>query len=115
MSHPVVHYEIRANDPDAAREFYGELFGWTFPPGGEPGYTYVETGEGSTIPGGIGKAPGGHGMVTFFVGVENVEAALKDAERLGGKIVRPATSVPGVTFGLFSDPQGQVVGVASSG
>lgn len=33
MGNPVVHFEIRAEDPDAAREFYGKLFGWTFPAG----------------------------------------------------------------------------------
>ena len=41
---PVVHFEIRSEDPDAARSFYGELFGWTFPDGGLPGYTYVDSG-----------------------------------------------------------------------
>ena len=42
MGNPVVHFEIRTEDPDAARDFYGSLFGWTFPDGGIPGYTYVE-------------------------------------------------------------------------
>ena len=32
----------------------------------------------------------------------------------GGRIIQPATSVPGVTFGLLADPQGQVVGLASA-
>ena len=114
MGNQVVHYEIRANDPDAARSFFGELFGWTFPEGGEPGYTYVETGGGSAIPGGIGQAAGGAGMVTFFVGVEDVAGTLAQVERMGGTIVLPATSVPGVTFGLFSDPQGQIIGVSHS-
>jgi len=40
----VVHFEIRSSDPDAARTFYGQLFGWSFPPGGMPGYTYVDSG-----------------------------------------------------------------------
>ncbi len=113
MGHPVVHYEIRAKDPDAARTFYGELFGWTFADAAEPGYTYVEVGDGATIPGGIGKSDAG-GLVTFFVGVEDVDAALETAQRLGGTVVRPATSVPGVTFGLFADAEGNVVGVAST-
>ena len=70
MPNPVVHFEIRSSDPDAARKFFGQLFGWTFPDGGIPGYTYVDTG---------------------------VEGA-----------------VPGVTFGLLADPQGQVVGLAQA-
>ena len=115
MGNPVVHFEIRAEDPDAAREFYGKLFGWTFPAGGIPGYTYVETGVPDAIPGGIGPTQGGSALVTVFMGVEDVEAALKEAERLGGTIVQPATKVPGVTFGLFADPAGHVIGVAAQG
>ena len=39
MPSPVVHFEIRSSDPDATRKFFGQLFGWTFPDGGMPGYT----------------------------------------------------------------------------
>ena len=85
MGNPIVHFEIRAEDPDAARAFYGELFGWEYPEGGIPGYTYVESGVPGAIPGGIGPTQGGASLVTFFVGVEDVEATLKTAERLGGR------------------------------
>ena len=114
MGNPVVHFEIRSDDPDAARTFYGELFGWTFPAGGMPGYSYVDSGvsEG-TIAGGIGPAQGGAAMVTVFVGVADVAEALDRAQRLGGEILQPATKVPGVTFGMFADPQGNKVGVSS--
>ena len=30
MSNRVVHFEIHADDLDAAMKFYGEVFGWTF-------------------------------------------------------------------------------------
>lgn len=113
MGNPVVHFEIRAGDPDATRDFYGRLFGWDYPAGGIPGYTYVETGVPGAIPGGIGPTQGGSELVTFFVGVDDVDSALEEAERLGGKVVQPATKVPGVTFGLFADPAGHVVGVAA--
>lgn len=112
MAHPVVHFEIRSNDPDATREFYGGLFGWKYPEGGFPGYTYVETGVEGAIPGGISPPQGGDAIVTFFVGVPDVAATLDKAAAAGGRIVQPATQAPGVTFGLFADPQGQVVGVA---
>jgi predicted enzyme related to lactoylglutathione lyase len=113
MPSPVVHFEIRSADPDASRAFYGPLFGWTFPDGGIPGYSYVETGTEGAIPGGISPLQDGRPLVTFFVGVADVAATLKAAEAAGGRIVQPATQVPGVTFGLIADPQGQVVGVAS--
>ena len=113
MGNPIVHFEIRADDPDAARAFYGKLFGWEYPEGGMPGYTYVESGVPGAIPGGIGPTQGGSGLVTVFVGVDDVDATLKTAETLGATIVQPATKVPGVTFGLFADKEGHVVGVAA--
>jgi predicted enzyme related to lactoylglutathione lyase len=113
MGNPVVHFEIRSADPDAARDFYGKLFGWTYPEGGIPGYTYVDPGIPDALPGGIGPTQGGGELVTVFVGVEDVDATLREAERLGGRILQPATQVPGVTFGLFADTQGHVLGVAA--
>jgi predicted enzyme related to lactoylglutathione lyase len=115
MGNPVAHAEIRAKDPDAAREFYGKLFSWTFSEAPEPGYTFIETGVEGAIPGGIGMARSGPGHVTFFVDVDDVDAALARAESLGGTIVLPAQHVPGTSFGLFADPEGHVVGVSHNG
>jgi predicted enzyme related to lactoylglutathione lyase len=113
MGNPVVHFEVRSPDPDASRIFYGKLFGWTFPDGGMPGYTYVDTGTEGALPGGISPLQGGDPVVTFFVGVTDVVATLAEAVSQGGRIVQQATAVPGVTFGLFADPHGQVVGLAA--
>jgi predicted enzyme related to lactoylglutathione lyase len=110
---PVVHFEIRSSDPDATRAFYSSLFGWTYPNGGIPGYTYVETGVEGAIPGGISPLQGGEPIVTFFVGVPDVEAALAAATTAGGRVIQPATDVPGVRFALLADPLGQVIGVAT--
>jgi hypothetical protein len=112
MAHPVVHFEIRSKDPDTTRKFFGDLFGWKYPEGGMPGYTYVETGVDGAIPGGISPLQAGGDLVTFFVGVSDVAGTLEQAAAAGGKIVQPATEVPGVTFGLLADPHGHVVGVA---
>ena len=51
--------------------------------------------------------------VLFFVGVQDVSAALAKAEELGGSVVQPAREVPGVTFGVLSDPLGHKIGVAA--
>ena len=114
MGSPVVHVEIRSADPDATRSFFGQLFGWTFADGGGPGYTYVETGVEGAVPGGISPLQGGQPLVTFFVGVSDVAATLEAAVARGGRIVQDATKVPGVTFGLLADPQGNVVGLAQA-
>lgn len=115
MSHPVVHAEIRSSDPDATREFFGRLFGWTYsePPGGFPSYTFADVGVDGALPTAIGPTQGGDDVVLFFVGVEDVADALRRAEELGGSIVQPLTEVPGVAFGVLADAQGHRVGVAA--
>ncbi len=51
----------------------------------------------------------------FFVGVEDVTATLTRAEELGATIVQPTQQVPGTSFGVFADPAGHRIGVASAG
>ena len=114
MPHPVIHAEIRSSDPDASRAFYSELFGWTYAEGALPGYTFVNPGVEGALPTAIGPLQGGSDAVLFFVGVEDVAGALARAEQLGATVVQPAQDVPGVTFGVFSDAQGHMVGVAAA-
>ena len=114
MAHPVIHAEIRSQDPDATRAFFAELFGWKYSDGAFPGYTFVDPGVEGAIPTAIGPLQGGADTVLFFIGVEDVEATLERAEQLGGKTIQPAQQVPGVTFGVFADAQGHIVGVAAN-
>ena len=113
MSHPVVHAEIRSSDPDATRAFFGELFGWTYPTEGAfPGYSFVDTGVPDALYTAISPRQGDSDLVTFFVGVDDIDHALAEAVRLGGRIVQEPVTVPGVRFGLLADPQDHVIGVA---
>jgi predicted enzyme related to lactoylglutathione lyase len=113
MPSPIVHAEIRSADPDATRAFFGGLFGWTYPnEGAVPGYTFVDTGVPDALYTAISPLQGGAEMVTFFVGVQDIDASLADATRLGGRIVQDKVNVPGVAFALIADPQGHVVGLA---
>jgi predicted enzyme related to lactoylglutathione lyase len=89
MPSPVVHFEIRSADPDGTRSFFGKLFGWTFPDGGMPGYSYVDTGAEGAIPGGISPLQDGEPLMTFFVGVQDVAATLEAAVAEGGRIIQP--------------------------
>ncbi len=96
MSHPIVHAEIRSSDPDATRAFFGELFGWTYPTEGAfPGYTFVETGVPGALYTAISPLQGDSDLVTFFVGVQDMDGAIADATRLGGTVVQKPVSVPG--------------------
>ena len=81
------------------------------------GYGIVDTHTENGIGGGIGGAQEGQpNMVTFYVQTVDIEASLKKAVALGGKVVMPATEIPNmVTFALFSDPEGNVIGLVKSG
>ena len=106
MPNPVVHAEIRSKNPDSTRAFFGELFGWTYPnEGALPGYTFVETGVPDALYTAISPLQGDGDVVTFFVGVEDMEASLGTVKRLGGKIVQEPVTVPGVTFALDRRPR----------
>jgi predicted enzyme related to lactoylglutathione lyase len=71
----------------------------------------------SGIAGGIGQMPEGQpGYATFYVDVPDVEAALAKAESLGGsRLMGPENVMEGLVIGLFTDPEGHIVGVAASG
>ena len=113
MSHPIVHAEIRSNDPDATRAFFGELFGGRYPSEGAfPGYTVVDTGVPDALYTAISPLQGDSDLVTFFVGVDDIDGAIADTTRLGGRVVQDPVTVPGVAFALIADPQGHVVGLA---
>ena len=112
MTSSIVHAEIRSTDPDATRAFFGELFGWTYPAGAIDGYTYIDSGVPDALPGGISPVQGGDALVTFYVGVQDIDSAIGEAKRLGGKVIQEPYQVPGVAFALIADPNGSVVGLA---
>src|SRR5580698_10721544 len=100
MPHPVIHAEIRSDDPDATRQFFADLFDWKVASEGAfPGYTFIDTGAEGGAYVAISPRQAAEDEVLFFVGVENVEATLQKAEKLGGTIVQAAQQVPGTTFG----------------
>ena len=124
MGQPVVHFEIIGSDPAKLRSYYGELFGWEFQIGdattatvSQPGnYGFVDGATtGGAIDGGVGGGEGHEGRVLFYVGVANVEAAPQRAVSLGGKRQMGPEGVPGtLVVGQFTDPEGNLIGVAGT-
>ncbi|HEY1531815.1 MAG TPA: VOC family protein [Galbitalea sp.] len=120
MGNPVVHFEISGADPEKLREYYARLFGWAFDTGspvapsvsdaGNYGFMSAEDG----IPGGIGGGAGFPSHAVFYVGVEDVAAALQDAERLGGtRVFGPEANPNGIlVVAQFRDPEGNLIGLA---
>lgn len=110
---PIVHWELMGPDGNAQKAFYGGIFDWEFQSvEGFDGYHLASTGEGN-IGGAVGQ--GSEEMpsyVTFYIQVESIDAVLAQVEAAGGSTVAPRTEIPGmVTFGLFTDPAGNMVGL----
>ena len=123
MVDSVVHVEIIGRDPEALRRFYGELFGWQFdlpsPVAGEISdgeqYGFVNPVNGSgPVAAGVGGGSSFSPHAVFYVGVQDVAAALAEAVRLGGAIVMPVAANPNgqLVVAQFADPEGTVVGLA---
>ena len=113
MGQPVVHFEVVGKDIDKLKGFYSELAGWTYdqPPEatqeGVPPYALVQRNSDSEIGGGIGVGPEGYeGHVTFYI---------EQVENLGGtRVMGPDSPVEGLTIGLFTDPEGHLVGLTQA-
>jgi predicted enzyme related to lactoylglutathione lyase len=124
VAQPVVHFEIIGQNPENLRSYFGELFGWSFDSSSpvaeaisEPSnYGFVDrvtAPDGTGIPGGVGGGASYRAHVMFYVGVADVGAALREAERLGGKRqLGPERAPTGLVIGHFTDPEGNLIGVA---
>lgn len=114
MANKVIWYEVIGKDGDMLRRFYANLFGWKYKD--HPGQDYGTTDPQDTgIGGGVGSVTNGVNWAGFYVGVPDVDEALRRAEELGGKVVVPTTKLPEVTFAVFADPEGNSVGLAQQG
>ena len=101
MGQPVVHFEVIGKDPGKLRGYYGALFGWEFDTSAPVSEAVSE--------------PMNYGYVILYIGVPQVEAALQKAESLGGtRRLGPERAPTGLVVGHFTDPEGNVVGVAGT-
>jgi len=105
---PVVHWEIEARDPEAAKAFYAAMFGWDI---GEGFIMGIPAGIGGPEPG-----PAGHirqserSGVTLYVQVRDLRESLDRAVELGGAITLEPLDVPGgPTLAGITDPEGNPV------
>ena len=110
MPNPVVHWEILAKEAAKLQDFYSKVFDWHVDPNNPMNYGMVDTHSEGGINGGI--AQGEPNRVTFYVQVEDLQAFLDKAEKLGGKTLMPPTEIPNVvTLAQFADPEGNVIGL----
>jgi hypothetical protein len=111
MGQHVVHFEVLGRDAAALQSFYGHLFGWSIDADNPMNYGIVKPDD-AGIGGGVGPSTEGTSLVTFYVEVDDLQAALDRAEELGGKTVMPPMDVPGgPSLAQFTDPEGNRIGI----
>jgi predicted enzyme related to lactoylglutathione lyase len=117
----IVHFDIPSDDPERAKKFYADLFGWTFD--SVPAFQYnlvsTENLDGSPgVRGGLGKRMDPSQRMMNYFGVASIDAAMQQVRNLGGKVVTPKMPVPGMgwlancvdtegnSFGLWEENAG---------
>jgi uncharacterized protein len=107
----VVHWEIQSKDPDKLHHFYADVFGWKIDANNPMNYGLVSSGGSDGIDGGIGGSQAGGSRVLVYTNVPDIPKVLEKIELLGGTTLMPRTDVGPVVMALYSDPEGNVMGI----
>ena len=121
----VVHFEIQADEPERAAQFYRDVFGWEITKweGGQMEYWMVMTAPKDSkdlgINGGLLRRPtalpdGVCGANSFVctMDVENYDEAEKKILAAGGKVAMPKFALVGMAWqGYYLDTEGNTFGI----
>ncbi len=108
--HGIDYTEIGALDLDAAADYYGRAFGWTFTDYGATykGFAFADGREGGGLAPVSSVRPGGPLVILYSGNLEATLAAVKDA---GGLIEKETYAFPGGRRFHFKDPSGNELAV----
>ena len=115
----VVHFEIHAENPERAIQFYQKSFGWEFQKWEGPmDYWLVMTGpkDQPGIDGGLVPRQGeidGEAVIAYVctVDVPDVDETVSNVEKNGGTVAVPKMAVPTVGWLVyFKDTEGNIFG-----
>ncbi len=106
----MVHFEIPADDPQRAKNFYSKLFGWKIE--SMQGMDYMMIDTYGAPGGGMMKRVHPDQQITDYIGVPSVDEYSAKVEMLGGKIMVPKKAVPGMGyFVICMDTENNVFGI----
>ncbi|WP_293501833.1 VOC family protein [Roseateles sp.] len=107
--------ELSSADPKAARDFYGQLFGWSFDTMnlGDGDYHVIKVG-GVSVGGMMTAQRPGPAAWGAYVTVGNCDATVEQAKGLGASVLAGPFDIPTVgRMAVLQDPQGAVIQVIS--
>lgn len=110
--HRIIHIELSAKDRKALSKFYADVFGWELQHLDDMNYTTFKAGEG--VAGGFNPVTETNpaGTVLIYIDTDDVTASLNDIQKAGGTIISPEMEIPNTgKFGIFRDPQGNMIGL----
>jgi predicted enzyme related to lactoylglutathione lyase len=111
----VIHFEILADDPQRAVQFYQSTLGWQIDKwDGPQDYWLVTTGEKdqSGIDGAIMKRNNPQASVYNTVDVPSLDEYVRKVEAAGGHIVLPKMAVAGIGWLAYcADTEGNIFGM----
>ena len=117
----VNHFDIPADVPDRAINFYREVFGWQFEVGweyetpyGREKYWRVITGDGSSagINGGLTRREYPGQSISVGIEVPAVDPCTDLVEKWGGKVLVSRVGIPGVAwFAVCQDSEGNTFAI----
>jgi len=114
VSHTICHLEIPTADVKKSGEFYRKLFGWKINYGWSKDFALFSTGEGQLSGGGLDSSEEARSRdsIIIYVQVDDINAMLEKAVKLGAKKVKEKTEVPNTGwYGLFTDLDGNTIGL----
>jgi uncharacterized protein len=110
-----VHFEIPAENPERAMQFYSNVFGWKFNKWAGPmDYWIISTGQPGEpgIDGGLMPRRDPNQPCVNTVGVANIDESLATVNGNGGACVVPKMAVPGVGWLAYcKDTEGHIFGI----
>jgi predicted enzyme related to lactoylglutathione lyase len=109
--HSIVHWEIQSQAPERLHRFYADALGWAIDTNNPMNYGLVASKGTDGINGGIGGSQAGGSKVTVYAAVPDINAMLDRIASLGGQVVMPRTDVGPVIMGLYTDPEGNLMGL----
>jgi len=111
----LIFVDVPSDDPAAAADFYREVFGWdAHVMSDTEEFRYTTLGEGEQALAGIMDDAGEPSGWNVYFSVEDVDAALEQVEKLGGKVVEPAQDTPYGRLARATDPTGSAFRLVAS-